>query len=388
MTKTNPNSKRALTAMFLSVAIFLSACGGGAATSTPAPSATATRAPQASSAAPSAAAASSAAASAVARAAAASSVAPSAAAASSAAASAPAAASASAAGGTPAASGTRQVKADNGMITVPANPQRIAAIGNASLPFIDLGGKPLGVTTIQPSLLELVPKEQKAIYDAATNLGPSGGAVDLEKLASLKPDLIMAQMPTADFDKIKDKLQSIAPTVYYGLGTEWKAFADGLAAAGNRTEALAKQKADFEARIKSIKETYRETIANTTFVALDRYDSSAAGVFVVTHIGCVEIAKDEIGLNLPARTAGATEERSFEQIGDLDKYGAILYPVDAAGQPKTAFAPVVGSNSWKALPAVTSGRALGIYCPGNNSYGAVLTYLGSLENALKALPKK
>ncbi len=77
----------------------------------------------------------------------------------------------------------------------------------------------------------------------------------------------------------------------------------------------------------------------------------------------------------------------FEQIGELSKYDVILYPVDAEGQPTEPFAPVVETNTWKALPAVTSGHALGVFCPGNNSYGAVLRYLDSLDNALATLPQ-
>jgi iron complex transport system substrate-binding protein len=65
----------------------------------------------------------------------------------------------------------------------------------------------------------------------------------------------------------------------------------------------------------------------------------------------------------------------------------ILYPVDAEGQPKNAFAPVVETNTWKALPAVSSGHALGVFCRGNNSYGPVLQYLDSLDRALASLPK-
>ncbi|MCC6891997.1 MAG: ABC transporter substrate-binding protein, partial [Anaerolineae bacterium] len=61
-------------------------------------------------------------------------------------------------------------------------------------------------------------------------------------------------------------------------------------------------------------------------------------------------------------------------------------PVDAEGQPTEPFAAVVETNTWKALPAVTSGRALGLFCPGNNSYGAVLQYLDSLDRALATLP--
>lgn len=284
-------------------------------------------------------------------------------------------------------SDTREVEAENGTIEVPADPQRVAAIGNASLPFIDLGGEPVGVTEMRASALDLLPAEQKATFEAATNLGPSGGEVDLEKLASLEPDLILAQMPSSDFELIEAQLESIAPTVFFGLGTEWKTLADGLAAAGNLTDGLSEQKAEFEEHVATIQETYREIIDGTSFVMLDRYASSDPATFVVTHIGCIEIAQDDIGLNLPEHPEGTNGEvQSFEQIGELSAYDVILYPVNAEGQATEPFAPVVDTNAWQALPAVNSGHALGVFCPGNNSYGAVLRYLDSLDQALATLP--
>ncbi|SCG03872.1 iron complex transport system substrate-binding protein [Streptomyces sp. Ncost-T6T-2b] len=50
--------------------------------------------------------------------------------------------------------------------------------------------------------------------------------------------------------------------------------------------------------------------------------------------------------------------------------------------------PVTRTNTWKSLPTVTSGRALGVFCPGNNSYGPVNQYLDSLDGALAALAGK
>lgn len=284
---------------------------------------------------------------------------------------------------------TRTVVADNGTIKVPADPQRVAAIGNASLPFIDLGGEPVGVTEMAASELSLLVGKQRATFEAATNLGPSGGEVDLEKLASLKPDLILAQMPDTDFEQIEEQLESIAPTVFYGLRADWKTLADGFADAGDRTDALGEQKAEFEEHVAKIQETYREIIDDTSFVALERWAVTDPGMFAITHIGCVEIAKDEVGLDLPDRTDGnVAEMQSFEQIGELSTYDVILYPVDAAGQATEPFAPVVEANAWKALPAVNSGHALGVFCPGNNSYGSVLRYLDSLDSALASLPAK
>jgi iron complex transport system substrate-binding protein len=280
---------------------------------------------------------------------------------------------------------TRKVVADNGTIEVPADPRRVAAIGNTSLPFIDLGGDPVGVTEIGASSLSLLPAEQQATFEAATNLGPSGGEVDLEKLAGLKPDLILAQMPDSDFELIEKQLESIAPTVFFGLGAEWKSLADALAEAGNVTATLSEQKGKFQEQVTKIKKSYGPIIDATSFVALDRWENSDPGTFVMTDFGCVEIARDDLGLDFP-EVADGHKALPFEQIGELSEYDAILYPVDAEGRPTQPFAPVVETNTWRALPAVNSGHALGVFCPGNNSYGSVLRYLDSLDRALASLP--
>ncbi len=69
---------------------------------------------------------------------------------------------------------------------------------------------------------------------------------------------------------IEKQLEAIAPTVFFGLDTEWKALADGIAEAGNMTDALGEQKAEFEARLAEIQDKYGEIIDGTSFVDLNR----------------------------------------------------------------------------------------------------------------------
>ena len=285
---------------------------------------------------------------------------------------------------------TRTVQADNGTIEVPADPQRVATIGNTTLPFIDLGGEPIGVTEESATNVARLPEDQQATYASAKILATSADEVDLEELATLKPDLILVQIPDAEFEAIEKQLELIAPTVFFGLDAEWKALADGIADAGNVADALSQQKKEFGDKVAKIQETYGEVIDGTSFVDISRGDFNDPGTFYIADIGCSEIARDEVGLDLPEAAEGADplayESLSFEQIGELSKYEVITYPVDAEGQPTEPFVPVVESNTWKALDAVKSGRALGVFCPGNNSYGAAIRYLDSLDSALATLP--
>lgn len=280
---------------------------------------------------------------------------------------------------------TRTVEADNGTIEVPADPQRVATLGRAGLPFIVLGGEPVAVTAQTDGDIAPLTESQQAAFRAATVVGASAGEADLEALAALAPDLILFSAPNGDFEQMKDQLNSIAPTVFLSFQTDWNVRLDVLAAASNKTAALDAQKDEWRQGVDAFREKYSELLADTTFAEADRWASQEGGVFVLNWSICSEVARADLGLDLTDLGEGG-EQRSFEQIGELAEYDVILYPVDHEGNVPARFVPMMETNAWNALPAVQSGRALGVYCNGDRSYQFASQYLDSLDRALATLP--
>lgn len=280
---------------------------------------------------------------------------------------------------------TRTVEASNGTVEVPVNPQRIATLGRANLPFIVLGGTPVAVTEQSEADLAPLTEEQQAAYRAATVVGGWASGTDLEALAALQPDLIVMSAPTGDYEQMRDQLNAIAPTVLLGFQTDWNVRLDVLATATNKTAALDAQKSAWRQGADAFREKHSEILASATFAEIGRWASQEAGIFALNWSICSEVARADLGLNLRDLGEGG-EQRSYEQIGELAEYDVILYPVDHEGQVLAHFVPVMETNAWKALPAVTSGRALGTYCNGDRSYQFALQYLDSLDRALATLP--
>lgn len=281
---------------------------------------------------------------------------------------------------------TRTIDADNGTIEVPANPQRIATLGRANGSFLALDGKPIAVTKLRKGDFDALREDQQAAYEAATMLGTSASEADLEKLASLKPDLILISVPNSDFEQMKKKLEAIAPTILLGFHSDWKRRVEIVAEAGNKVDVLNKQKADYDKRVAAIKTKYAEIIKNDTFVEVGSGEFSKVAMFHLNGSTCTEVVRPDVGLRIADLDEGG-ESRSYEQIGALADYDVILYPVDHEGNVTEAFRPMTDTSAWQALPAVKSGHTVGVYCPLDRSYLGNSRYMESLDRGLAALPK-
>ena len=264
---------------------------------------------------------------------------------------------------------TRTVEADNGTIEVPADPQRVATIGNTTLPFIDLGGKPVGVTEASDSAVDLLPEDQQATYEAATDRRPAPTRSTWSSSPAWSRTSSWSRSPDADVraDRARSCRRSPRPSYF---GTRHRV--EGLRrprsrTASNMTEALSEQKAEFEDARAGIQEKYREIIDDTSFVDVSRGDWNDPGTFDIADIGCSEIARDDVGMDFPEAAEGedplAYASLPFEQLSEPVRVRRDHLPRRRRGPADRALRPVVETNTWKALPAVTSGRALGSLLP-------------------------
>ncbi len=289
---------------------------------------------------------------------------------------------------------TRSFDADNGTIKIPADPQRIVALGNAVAPVIYLGVEPVGVTEMtNTSAVRWFSDDEMAAYEGAEKLGTDADP-DLEQIASLKPDLIVIQWPQApyeqDFAPMEARLQAIAPTVFIAnVATEWKAVGERTADAIGASSAFTEQKSAYDELVAQLADEFASVIESTTFALINRYPVTPEGSFAIEWSGgfCPAYAT-EVGLDFPAapENGKAFEELSMERLSDLADYDVLLYALEADGEPRKELTPVLESNAWKALPQVTAGHALGVACPaGASNYSNGITNLESLRDALTTL---
>jgi iron complex transport system substrate-binding protein len=289
----------------------------------------------------------------------------------------------------------RSFKADNGTIAIPADPQRIVAIGSASI-YLSLGVEPAGLgPKATDSDLAWLPPEAEQVNDAAVDVGDE---VDYEKVASLKPDLIVIYDPAHVWEGGKyneERLQSIAPTIYIELSNaNWKTQTERLADAVGELDTFEDGKAQYDTLVAQIKDEYAALLGSTTFKVLNRWGEKftpEAGVLNMEYRDgyCTTYAEDAGLKILPEDHAGdISVELSIEQLSDtVADANVIIYPLGADGKVKPEFTPVLETNIWQSLPQVNDGRALGVQCNMTASYTSKIVNLESLKEALGTLPE-
>lgn len=282
---------------------------------------------------------------------------------------------------------TRAVRTIHGPVDVPARPRRVVAvsfIGTANL--LDLGVTPVGGVT---GGVDFLP--QYATKLAAMPLvADSAGKVDLEKLASLEPDLIVGSDWTDASQALLpyDKLREIAPTAVFEQAPSvgnWADQARGYADAVNLLGDLSPLEQRLRDEQRRLRTTYAELlgelrweIVNAGETSWYRYSTAASHCKVLAGAGFrfTEAA---------ASQKQAFADLSYEELGQLDAASAIGLGRSLDDTWQTA---LTRQTLFQRLPAVKDDRLVPLRWFFPSSYGTALALLTQVESTLTAWQAK
>lgn len=283
---------------------------------------------------------------------------------------------------TPAAGGSRTVETIWGPVTVPENPQRIVAVSFVSaMALLDLGITPVGITRYMPTL----PAGYPDLADVAV-IEDADYQIDLEKVLSLEPDLIVGSdwLDPEDRQQPYQELAGIAPTAFFEwqqAGGNWAVEAAGVAEALGKAADMTAMQAAYEQHAKSVRETYADVFAAGPWDLIDANDSSWFLYGPSSSHGRVAAAAGVTFGGAATQTDGYVEE-SFERFDLLAQTRVLLVPL---WDGVSGAAPLDNVAPFQALPAVRNGHVFTSEFFFPASYGLSEALLADIEAVAKQL---
>jgi iron complex transport system substrate-binding protein len=239
-----------------------------------------------------------------------------------------------------------------GATTIPAPPSRIVALSFEEDVLSQIGVATVGRTDNYYAPGTLYPWQEGEVEPGVVPLGGPNG-LDLEKVASLQPDLILATN-YYDLENVYEGLSAIAPTVGYRTGWGEATWQDTARVIGR---AVGKE-AEVEQRIGEVDESVATLAAELpglsgkTFSSVFYHD---AGEFSVDTNPEGHTAKQlgQLGMVMSSRIVAEVVNRSLgaEQVGLID---ADLVRLGFASDELRA--QLTASPLFQAVPAVRDGR--------------------------------
>lgn len=266
-----------------------------------------------------------------------------------------------------AAPATRVFAADNGDITIPAEPQRVVATGYA-VPVLLEADAPLVGISLWSRGTALMSEEDLATYEETPKVaGDQAAATDYEAVAAAEPDLIVIGVPApvlGDIDMAQ--LEAIAPVVAIGptLPDAWRELSRRQSDAAGRLAEFDAARTAYEERAAELTEEYAAALEGLQFGHLGGYGQVDSGSFHREFSGSwgTNIAED-MGVTYYGQvaqpgpgSAAVSEYPSLEQVvQSFAEADAITYTVGPDGTPPEPVQVVLDSPLWQSLPAVQAG---------------------------------
>jgi len=292
---------------------------------------------------------------------------------------------------------TRVFSADNGEITIPADPKRVVATGYAVPVLIEAEAALVGISTWKRGL-PMMTEQQRATYDSLPKVaGEVAAETNYEAIAGAKPDLIVIGVPKPVLAEIDiARLESIAPVVAIGPAgpASWREQSRLQADAAGRAGNFQAAREAYDTKAQELKGKYGEVLAGLKFGHLGAYGEVSKGTFHREFAGSwgTNIAQD-IGVTYPGEVkekgGGALDVTEYPSIEELPEsfadVDAITYTVELDGKAGESVQQVLDSALWKNLPAVKAGKVFGLQYTEAATYGSALRTLDAIDAALAPL---
>ncbi|MGQ0680739.1 MAG: ABC transporter substrate-binding protein [Actinomycetota bacterium] len=267
---------------------------------------------------------------------------------------------------------TRTVEHLNGVTEVPVQLSRVAALeARGTLETALALGLAVLAVGVEPGLG--FPEFLRAApgADGLEEVAVSGGGVNLEALAALRPDLILSNR--SGFESDYDDLSAIAPTLFLPNSREepWAQTIRTLGAALDRSEQAEASIGRYETERDRLRDRFGPTIADTTVTVF--YAGTADGVFGYGTLGLFVQTLLDLGGRLPAGQPEEGQDLSLEQLDRLG--GDLLIRLSFAKDD----ADLETNPLFQALPAVQAGRLITVD-GGTANIGSLFSALECLRN--------
>lgn len=243
----------------------------------------------------------------------------------------------------------RTIKHANGSTEIEKKPERVVVLDTGELDdVLSLGIKPVGMVTTEGS--NPVPSYLEDKVDGVETVGTIN-ELDLEKIASLEPDLILGSQLRAD--KLYDELDSIAPTVFsIRPGFPWK---ENFRLVGDALGMEKKATADLEEYAEEAK-TLKKSVDGDPTISLVRFMPEKLRLYANQSL--IGVILGDAGLKRPEKQD--VDELAVEiSPENLDQAGGDYIFYTSYGDPKaTGEDKALKSSQWKGLDAVKDGKTI------------------------------
>ncbi|WP_069163273.1 ABC transporter substrate-binding protein [Nocardia altamirensis] len=247
---------------------------------------------------------------------------------------------------------TRTVTHASGVSEVPADPQRIVVLTTSALDAtcaVGLWERVVGAVTLDGS------RPQPAYLGTGVLKIPGVGSAaqpDPAKIAELRPDLILGDIPTATASF--EALRAIAPTVLVGAGNSWQAEFTALAAGLGRREAAGAVLDAYhtEAADAGMAMAAKQTQASLIRFTADTDQVQGSDSFAGQILG-------DMGVQRPQAQRGTSFNVTPDDFATKVE-GDLIYVLLAGDEGKKHGAAVMRTDQWKDLGAAGDKRVFAV----------------------------